>query len=33
MPLTFFIFPSMFIAVLGPGAIRIFRVLLNTVGK
>ena len=31
-PLIFFIFPSLFVAILGPAAIRIFRTLLPTLG-
>jgi tight adherence protein C len=31
-PLILFIFPSLFVAILGPAAIRIFRVLLPTMG-
>ncbi|MGA2734800.1 MAG: type II secretion system F family protein [Syntrophobacteraceae bacterium] len=33
LPLALFIFPSMFIAILGPGAIRIFRLFLGSVAK
>ncbi|MGA2937765.1 MAG: type II secretion system F family protein [Syntrophobacteraceae bacterium] len=33
MPLVFFIFPSIFITIIGPGAIRIFRVFLSQVPK
>lgn len=32
-PLIFFIFPSLFIAILGPAAIQIYRVLLPTLGS
>jgi tight adherence protein C len=32
-PLIFFIFPSLFIVILGPAAIRIFRILLPTLAK
>jgi tight adherence protein C len=32
-PLIFFIFPSLFVVVIGPGAIRIFRVLIQTTLK
>jgi tight adherence protein C len=31
-PLIFFIFPSLFIAILGPAVIQIYRVLLPTLG-
>jgi tight adherence protein C len=33
LPLALFIFPSMFIAILGPGAIRIFRLFLGSAAK
>jgi len=33
IPLALFIFPSMFIAILGPGTIRIFRLFLGSAAK
>jgi len=33
LPLILFIFPSVFIAILGPGAIRIIRTLVPTLGQ
>ncbi len=33
LPLALFIFPSMFIAIIGPGAIRIFRLFLGSAAK